>query len=271
VEDIPLLGRFTPPQLNPARHGPEYFQQNSSRLLKEFQDEGGVNWDMAKNNYGTRKLWQEQGFDAKPTIVTDAQWADLEASGWRPMYRGLNADTDDDLALYLRQFMEGDEPYAGSGLFGTGHYTTDLRETAEEYARHARGVGQEQRAKETGQVLDILLHKDAKVIDIEDLRTEMNQVVKNRRRIEDEIMGEPNFAANRPRPFNTLTKEQQELITNLNNYESVIYEDPGRFATMLGYDAIRVRKPMINWQTQETLPDTFYVVLNRGALAVRSI
>ena len=45
------------------------------------------------------------------------------------MYRGLNADTDDELAMYLRQFLEGDEPYAGSGLFGTGHYTSNLRET----------------------------------------------------------------------------------------------------------------------------------------------
>lgn len=270
VEDIPLLGRFTPPDLKPARHGEDYFKERATRLVEKFQEEGGYSWDLKPNNVGTRTLWQEQGFDAKPTLVTEAQWADLEASGWTPMYRGLNADTDDELAVYVRQFLEGDEPYAGSGMFGTGHYTSDIRGTAEEYARHAHGVGQEQRAKQSGQVLDILLHKDAKVIDIEDLQQQMKQVWETRRRIEREIRGERDdgFPAIQ---WDDLTDEQRTFLMNVNNYEAVIQEDPGRFATMLGYDAIRVRNPMTNWQTQEKLPDTFYVVLNRGALAVRSI
>ena len=270
VEDIPLLGRFTPPELNPARHSEDYFKENATGLLDRFKQADGDSWDLKPNNVGTRTLWQEQGFDAKPTIVTDAQWADLEASGWTPMYRGLNADTDDELAMYLRQFLEGDEPYAGSGLFGTGHYTTDIRDTAEEYARHAHGVGQEQRAKQSGQVLDILLHKDAKVIDIDELRSKMNEVIQNRRRIELGIRGEraDGFPAT---AWGDLTDEQRTFLKNVNNYEAIIQEDPGRFATMLGYDAISIKNPMISWQTQEKLPDTFYVVLNRGALAVRSI
>lgn len=270
VEDIPLLGRFTPPELNPARHGDDYFRERATSLKEMFQEADGYSWDMKPNNIGTRTLWKEQGFDAKPTLVTDAQWADLEASGWTPMYRGLNADTDDELAVYVRQFLEGDEPYAGSGLFGTGHYTTDIRDTAEEYARHAHGVGQEQRAKETGQVLDILLHKDARIIDDDELRRKMNEVVEARRRLEREIRGETPegmFA----RSWNELNEDEVARVVAANDYEAVIMEDPGRFATMLGYDAIRVRNPMISWQTQEKLPDTFYVVLNRGALAVRSI
>jgi SPP1 gp7 family putative phage head morphogenesis protein len=270
VDDIPLLGRFTPPELVPARHSPDYFKDRATQLLEDFQAQGGMSWDLQKNNYGTRRLWQEQGFDAKPTIVTDAQWADLEASGWQPMYRGLNADTDDELALYLRQFMEGDEPYAGSGLFGTGHYTTDIRTTAESYAKHAHGVGQEQGERATGQVLDILLHKDARVIDSDDLYKRMNEVVEQRRALEREIYGVDEFG-DRIRRVDDLTEAEKKLLIDANNYESVIYEDPGRFATMLGYDAIRVKNPIVDWTTQEKLPDTFYVVLNRGALAVRSI
>jgi SPP1 gp7 family putative phage head morphogenesis protein len=270
VDDIPLLGRFTPPELVPARHSEDYFKDRATQLLEDFRAQGGLSWDLEKNNIGTRTLWKEQGFDAKPTIVTDAQWADLEASGWQPMYRGLNADTEDELALYLRQFMEGDEPYAGSGLFGTGHYTSDIRGTAEEYARQAYGIGQEQRVKETGQVLDILLHKDAKIIDDDELSRKMRELVETRRRMEREIHGtrpDGTYA----RPWESLSENEQAILAQINDYESVIYEDPGRFATMLGYDAIRVKNPMVNWETQERLPDTFYVVLNRGALAVRSI
>jgi len=270
VDDIPLLGRFTPPELVPARHSEDYFKDRATQLLEDFRAQGGMSWDLEKNNIGTRTLWKEQGFDAKPTIVTDAQWADLEASGWQPMYRGLNADTEDELALYLRQFMEGDEPYAGSGLFGTGHYTSDIRGTAEEYARQAYGIGQEQRVKETGQVLDILLHKDAKIIDDDELSRKMRELVETRRRIEREIRGtrpDGSYA----RGWEELSESEQAIVAQINDYESVIYEDPGRFATMLGYDAIRVKNPMVNWETQERLPDTFYVVLNRGALAVRSI
>jgi len=270
VDDIPLLGRFTPPQLVPARHGEDYFKDRATNLLEKFREADGFDWDMKQNNIGTRTLWKEQGFDAKPTIVTDAQWADLEASGWQPMYRGINADTDDGLALYLRQFMEGDEPYAGSGLFGTGHYTTDIRTTAESYAKHAHGVGQEQGERATGQVLDILLHKDAKIIDADELTRKMNELRATQYRIEREIYGtrpDGSYA----RAWESLSENEQAILTQIEDYQAVIYEDPGRFATMLGYDAISVKNPMVNHMTQEKLSDTFYVVLNRGALAVRSI
>jgi len=270
VDDIPLLGRFTPPELVPARHGPDYFQQRGAELLKEFQEEGGISWDLKKNNYGTRRLWQEQGFDAKPTIVTDAQWADLEASGWQPIYRGINADNDDELALYLRQFMEGDEPYAGSGFFGTGHYTTDLRETADNYAKEALGLGQEQGERASGQVLDILLHKDARVIDHDELQRVYRQMRDETSVEVDKIFGvRPDGF--RSRNWEDLSPAEQIEVQNLMYLDNIVYDDMGRFATMLGYDAIRVRNPIISWTDQTPIADTYYVVLNRGALAVRSI
>ena len=270
VEDIPLLGRFTPPQLNPARHGPDYFQQRGTQLLKEFQDEGGLSWDLKKNNVGTRRLWKEQGFDAKPTIVTDAQWADLEASGWQPIYRGINADSDEELAQYLRQFMEGDEPYAGSGFFGTGHYTTDIRESAENYAKEALGVGQDQGEKATGQVLDILLHKDAKVIDYDELQRLYSQMDRELSAKVDQVYGLRSDGI-RARNWEDLSPAEQTEIGNLYYLNNIAQDDMGRFATMMGYDAIRVRNPIISLTDRTPIPDTYYVVLNRGALAVRSI
>lgn len=268
VEDIPLLGRYTPPPLNTAKHDVDYFKKRASGFLKQFQEEGGMAWDNKKNNIGTRTLWKEQGFNAKPTIVTEGQYADLEATGWTPMYRGLNADTDEELAGYLSQFLDSDDPYAGSGLFGTGHYTTNIRSTAESYAEAAHGAGQEQREKATGKVLDILLHKDAKVIDLDELHQEMRQVWEERRRIEREIYGEgPD--GERLRQWGQLTDSERKRIQEANDYEGVIYEDPGRFATMLGYDAIRIKNPVVDWATGKPLEDTFHLVLNRGALAVK--
>lgn len=271
VEDIPLLGRFTPPDLNVARHGDDYFRQKARRLYDEFVEEGGMSWDMKKNNIGTRRLWQEQGFDAKPTLVTEGQWADLEASGWTPMYRGISADTDDELAGYVRQFLEGDEPYAGSGFFGSGHYTTDIRETAENYAREALGIGQEiQGERATGQVLDILLHKDARVIDRDDLDRLYRETSDKISRSVDEIYGlRP--GGERARSWESLTKDEQERIADILAFENIVMEDMGRFATMMGYDAIRVRNPIISYVDRTPIKDTYYVVLNRGALAVRSI
>ena len=53
--------------------------------------------------------------------------------------------------------------------------------------------------------------------------------------------------------------------------DNMTFDDRGRFATIMGYDAIRVRNPIISWSDQTPIADTYYVVLNRGALAVRSI
>jgi len=119
-------------------------------------------------------------------------------------------------------------------------------------------------------VLDILLHKDAKIIDADELTRKMNELRATQYRIEREIYGtrpDGSYA----RAWESLSENEQAILTQIEDYQAVIYEDPGRFATMLGYDAISVKNPMVNHMTQEKLSDTFYVVLNRGALAVRSI
>jgi hypothetical protein len=259
------------PKINKATKTLEDFEAEAEGLLNRFiADGGGYDWDLKTNNIGTRVLWQEQGFDALPQVLDDAEFSTLETRGWTRVFRGINGDSAQEVNAHVAQFIEGAEPFAGQGLFGTGHYSTTIRESAEAFSKTAMGVGQQQGARNAGQVIEMMLSPDAKIIDIEDLQRMYSEQLATWRKQSRAIFGE---RANglEARTFDELSDSEKDLVRRLASMENIIQDDPGRYATMMGYDAIRIKTPQISYTSPDKLPDTYYAILNRGAVAVKRI
>jgi hypothetical protein len=115
----------------------------------------------------------------------------------------------------------------------------------------------------------MMISPDAKVVDLKDLQIMIRERMDQNRKISTRIYGENEHGFNL-KTYEMLTDAEKEVITRINCLENIIQDDPGRFATMMGYDAIRIPTPNVNWRDPtDLLPDTFYAVLNRGAVAVR--
>ena len=243
------------------------------------------------NDEFLRNIIREQGFDARPTVIPDEQFAELWRDEYEFLYRGINAESDDQLAGYLRNFIDEDDFYVGRGIYGNGVYTTTIRETAEAYAE-TTGLGVafrgENAAAAAGRVLDMALHPSARVVDIEDI---VKLKLDEKRRVLDRqnelIEMQPTREVPHPyregemaiekipldeipadHPYAPFGKELERLLA----YENIIdaNDDVGRFAAMLGYDAIRVSK-VRQYTMQGTIeqPDQYFVILNRGAVVIR--
>ncbi|HEY7823041.1 MAG TPA: phage minor head protein, partial [Acidimicrobiia bacterium] len=77
----------------------------------------------AGDNPGDRilsEMYKYTGYDARPRIVTSAEFDELEARGARVVYRGIMGDNAPD---YLDEFRYGDY-YPGVGVSGNGTYTS---------------------------------------------------------------------------------------------------------------------------------------------------
>lgn len=243
------------------------------------------------NDEFLRAIIREQGFDARPTVVSDERFARLWEDEFEFLHRGINAESDDQLAGFIRNFVEEEDFYVGRGLYGNGIYTTTIRETAEEYAQTTGlGIGfrGENGVAATGRVLDMALHPNARVIDYGDLRkmhtAEKRQVVERSNALEEtrprreaphpyregETMMEkiPTDELPPDHPFRETDREIRRLIA----YENLIDagDDLGRYAAMKGYDVIRV--PEVKQFTMQGVieqPDQYFVILNRGAVVLR--
>jgi hypothetical protein len=245
---------------------------------------------MDNNDSYLRAIMDEQGFNALPTVLPDEQFDQLADQGWTVTHRGISAESDSQLRDYVTQFTEGD-PYVSKGLFGNGIYTTDLEETARGYAdTSGLGIGQRGGPREsvTGTTLDIAIHPDARVIEHEDLfkiREERVSVLRE----QESAMREQWPSRSIPHPYEDGAimeeripmselkgmpehREFADRAERIINYDNIVSasDDVGKVAAMEGYDVIKVSTPRAyqDFQLIE-LPDTYYVILNRGAVAVR--
>jgi len=282
----------TIPEPSVARHGKERFLEMLDDGWYETTSNGKDIYTVTDTNDAfLRGIIREQGFDSRPTIVPDEQFAELWREDFEFVYRGINAESDEQLAGYLRNFIEEDDFYVGKGIYGNGVYTTTIRETAEAYSETTGlGIGFRGETVEaaTGRVLDIAIHPSARIIDSGDLgdlqRAEKTRV---RNRQNELIEMQPTREVPHPyrdgemimekiplheipadHPYAESAKELQRLL----EYENVIdaNDDVGRFAAMLGYDAIRVGTVrQFTMQGIIEQPDSYFVILNRGAVVVR--
>jgi hypothetical protein len=134
----------------------------------------------------------ETGRDKPPKVATTAEVDAMAADGHRVLYRGL---TD---PAQAEQFRSG-SMFQGVGAMGNGTYSAYDPDGGDAAAEIARGY-----AGEDGEVFRVVLPKDAKVVNADDLRREQADALE---------------AAGSDR-------------------ERAILRDMGRFAALRGYDAI---------------------------------
>jgi len=163
------------------------------------------------------KMMAEQlGYAEKGVIVNEKEFSDIVVNGGHTKLLRGVADSK-----YTEQFKYGDY-FAGKGLQANGIYTA-YGESMERTVNSYRGKGE-------GTIITMALDKDAKIIDGDKLR---------------ELFYKENL--------DLLKSTEPKDIINL---KFQILQDPGRFAMLKGYDAIR-------------LPENEYmVVLNRKALYI---
>lgn len=92
-------------------------------------------------------LWQHQGFDGQPTVVTSEQFDALTTPDSLVLHRGLSGAN---AQQYADQFQYGDTPFAGFGGMGNGTYASTSGTAARGYA------------KTTGTVVRMALKPDAR-------------------------------------------------------------------------------------------------------------
>lgn len=250
----------------PARMG---FDDFAGQWTDVYEKGGGPYGDLdPRGDQHLAELWRRQGFDALPQVVNSDRYNALVDEGWRPIHRGLAADTMDIVDGYIEQFIAGSDPFVGKGLFGSGTYAAEALDTAETFTRQTASG----KATQTGKVLNMALRPDARVIDIADIYPQMQAVVDNERafvrsmyakyKVEDWSWDELRAR---------VTAEELVQLDEVGVQANLLGERPSNWATVHGYDAIRIERPRVRFSgtDDDFVEDTYWIILNRGALAVK--
>jgi len=206
---------------------------------KALQLEEGVPWRPEGENLYLKKVLDEQGFNGKPRVVSAAEYKKAVDSGALPLHRGVAGDTPEQVDQFVTQLLTGDTPYVGRGMFGDGTYFTDKPSTALKFAKEDR-VGN---PIEFGKTIEAALDPRAKIAFLDDIKEEFMSTTR-------------------------MTQAQKDFYYS---YPQDFYEDASMWAASNGYDAIWVKNPVVNWQTQEALPDLYTIILNRTALIIKEM
>jgi len=217
-----------------AQKPADYF---TPQKAMELQD--GVPWRPEGENLYLKKVLDEQGFLGKPRVVTADEFKKTMDSGAIPLHRGVAGDTPEQVDQFVAQLLTGDTPYIGRGMFGDGTYFTDKPTTALKFAKEDR-VGN---PIEFGKTIEAALDPNAKIGYLEDIQKEFMATTE-------------------------MTAARKEFYFS---YPQDFYEDASMWAAANGYDVIRIRNPIVNWETMEKLPDTYTIVLNRTALIIKEM
>jgi len=206
---------------------------------KALQLEEGVPWRPEGENLYLKKVLDEQGFNGKPKVVSTEEFKKAVDSGAMPLHRGVAGDTPEQVDQFVAQLLTGDTPYVGRGMFGDGTYFTDKPSTALKFAKEDRFGN----PIEFGRTIEAALDPRAKIAFLDDIKEEFMSTTR-------------------------MTQAQKDFYYS---YPQDFYEDASMWAASNGYDAILVRNPVVNWQSQEALPDLYTIVLNRTALIIKEM
>lgn len=246
AETLPNVptGGYRPAKMQPRSGAAEAWKEKpvAQRLL----DDDRFRYAVDRKNGGDqflREVWKEQGFAGKPQVVSKEAFEKmiLDMPESHVLTRG-HFSTD-----MARQMMY-EEYYAGSGIYGNGTYTA--------YGRRAADVASGYTGYNDGVVTRMALNKNARIIDFQkatNLATAEGNVI-NARTLDmwqdfSNAMKDVPIGGTKPARAIAIEKE----INTLNQMREVT-SDPGRWASMMGYDAINV------------IEQNYMVVLNRTAL-----
>jgi SPP1 gp7 family putative phage head morphogenesis protein len=222
------------PKYVAARKPASYFTPERALELEE-----GVPWRPEGENLYLKKVLDEQGFNGKPRVVSAEEFKKAVDSGAVPLHRGVAGDTPEQVDQFVAQLLTGDTPYVGRGMFGDGTYFTDKPSTALKFAKEDR-VGN---PIEFGRTIEAALDPRAKIAFLDDIKEQ----------------------------FMSTTRMSQAQKDFYYSYPQDFYEDASMWAASNGYDAIWVKNPVVNWQSQEALPDLYTIILNRTALIIKEM
>tara|TARA_R110000751_G_scaffold279341_1_gene381778 strand:- start:905 stop:3235 length:2331 start_codon:yes stop_codon:yes gene_type:complete len=208
IQDVPVK-RVEPMQ------NEEYFFDNAEQFMDEANslaaaagpEQAGM-WQFGDyEDYGLKVIAREQGFDSRPGVISNAEMAALESDpAQKILYRGIGSDNRQELDGFVDDFLVNtDLPYQPQGIYGSGTYTSDSLELAEEYSTRKLGINTSRTGSSDwseNQVLKMALDKDAKIIDVEDLSD------LHRKSLVDPVTG---------KPWRSAAEEYQERADRLKN------------------------------------------------------
>ena len=176
------------------------------------------------------ELAHDFGFSGQPTVVSDEEIDQAVSEGAIEMWRGTHKD-------YVQAFRKGPY-YAGFGFRGNGTYAAhgergEVKAGAYAKAPPSRGVASRQGERV---VMRMALKKQARVANWEQVKEDAKAETTRLKQILDD----------------PATPEATRKIAAI---EYAVAQDPGRYAMMLGYDAIWINDSEID-------------ILNRTAVLV---
>jgi hypothetical protein len=183
-------------------------------------------------NIYLKNILQAQGFNGKPKVVSAQEYKKYVDEGAVPIYRGVSSNKKAEPGAFIEQYLRGDDPFVGKGMFGDGTYFASTRDVAESFAK-TNIKGQKLRY---GEVIDGVLNPQAKVVNIEDIT-----------RLSAQLFG-----------------------NNKYDFAQDFYDDSSAIAAALGYDAIRIPTPVIKWG-EPPIGSDYYIILNRTAVIVKEM
>ncbi len=149
------------------------------------------------------ELAKEKGFDGLPKLVSKDVLDNMVTKGSKPLFRGINDSKNVD------QFKKGNY-FVAKGVQGSGIYFTYNSGTASRYA-------------DKGSVIKAIIDPSAKIIEMRPLLQKQTYFIIN---IDKQL-------------DNAYKKEDNDKVDRLSLLRSLA-DDPGKFAVMMGYDAIDI-------------------------------
>jgi|GEM_PF-2137937 len=223
-----------------------------------------------KGDLALRHLYDKQGFNAKPRVVSDAELDELLRDGeHQTLYRGVQrhpmaprpGDVGSGMHSYADEFRY-DDHFAGWGIYGNGTYTAYGQNALDTATSYAGRQGEVLRMAVNPSKMRIISEADAQDL-VYKLRGEVEQASAPLKRKMREFEDQPRWEGLGWRPyaddpeFQALEQEYM-AVARLEN----LYADPGRAAASQGYDAIKVNQSGPGWK------DGYLVILNRSAVTV---
>jgi SPP1 gp7 family putative phage head morphogenesis protein len=228
-------------QYKPATKPFAYFTAEKSQDLYPLNAKGEPDYgayNKGGQNLYLKNVMREQGFLGKPQVVSAQQFDNYVTQGGVPLYRGIAAKTPEDVDSYVSQLVYGEDPFVGKGMFGDGTYFTDSKSVGLKFAKEdAQG-----NPIPFGKVIDGVIDPRAKIIDIDDLRKDLNDWYES-------------FPGG----------------VSASDYAQDFYETLSPVAVARGYDVIRIKNPSVGLDPTAKVDAYYYVILNRTALIMKEI
>jgi hypothetical protein len=257
AEDGEVLGWYT----EGGRHIPIKAGGNSGKeLISKNPTMEDINkLDPSLISYGTKydpiegdsilaNIYEKQGFNEKPTMVSQESYDKLIANGQPDLYRGVGSNKS------VQDFKNGDTHHAGLGVGGNGTYTSEDKEVAVKFAGKNEDGSQN--------LMQMTLSPDANIVTssdiIEEMRVNEMSLLTPQVSVYSQVrdMNLPDEEAEKM--YNTLLSQKRESKDKI----QALYSDVGRYAALRNFDAI-------SYPTGAGQKGTnTYIVLNRGKVVM---